>query len=172
MENRIGEAFIFTIITAFFVTGSCNHKTCTNLEIPMNKECLDTLSKRCNFIKRCSGKEIYLINPTDSNFVYDIDTLFYYKENNSRYVIVFNSSVFMEKYFIAIIQNERLEVYPCANLFKICEIHYPNKLIIEMHDSLLQFNTLSYGLHTLELLNKGDSVLYHYTDTIIYDDNY
>ncbi|MBP7101754.1 MAG: hypothetical protein KBA86_00760 [Bacteroidales bacterium] len=169
MENKTVKKIIFIIIILFFITESCSHKTCRGLEISIDKKYLDTLSTHCDFIKRYSEKEIYLINPIDSDFLYDINTLVYYKEYNSRYIIIFNSSVYMQKYFIATIQNQKLEVHPCADLFKIYEIYYPNKLIIKAYDSLLQFNSLSYGVHTLELLNKKNSISYHYADTIIYD---
>jgi hypothetical protein len=171
MENTIAK-FIFMIIVVFFITASCSRKICTSIENPIDKKYLDTLSMHCNFIKHLYDNEIFLINQMDTNFIYDINTLFYYKEDNSRYIFIFNSSVFLGKYFIATIQNEKLDVYSCADLFEICEVHYPNKLVIELQDSLLQFNTLSYGLHTLKLLNKGKTISYHYNDTIIYDNNY
>ena len=172
MKNKIIKIFFISIIAIFFVIiESCNQRICLALDTPIKKNYLDTLSRHCGFIKYSSDEGIYLMNPVDSDLVCDIDTLFYHKENNLRHIFIFNSSI-MERYFIAIIQNEKLTLYPCADLFKICEIHRPNKLVIEVRDSLLQFNSLSYGLHTLELLNKDSIVSYKYTDTVIYDNNY
>ena len=164
MENKVIKTIICTIILVFIT--SCNQKNYIKLNVPIEKKHLDTLSMPCDFIKRCSEKEIYLINPIDSGLICDINAIFYYREDNSRYIIVFNSSVFIGRYFIATVQDGKLDLYSCADLFKISEIHYTNKLIIEVYDSLFQFNTLSYGLHTLELLNKKKEISYHYTDTI------
>ena len=72
----------------------------------------------------------------------------------------------MGRLTIAIIQNGKIDIMPCCDLFKICETHYSNKLVIEVYDSLLQFNTLSYGLYHLELENNKKSVLYYYSDTV------
>lgn len=149
----------------FFITDACTRKNCLECDASAEKY-LDTLSQYCNFLKRSSDKEIYLINPVDNDLLCDINTLFYYKENNSRYILVFNSWI-NEKNYIAIIQNEKIDLLPCCDLAKICETHYPNKLVIEVYDSLLQFNSLSYGLHRLELENNKSSVLYNYTDTIM-----
>jgi len=164
----IGMPIVFAML---FISVSCNKKVCVNLDIPVERKVLVALSKYCEFLKYYSDAEIYLINSIDSVLICDINTLFYYKEDNSRHILIFNSRI-NENYVIAVIQNGKLEMYPCADLFKICETHYPNKLIIEVQDSLLEFNSLSYGLHTLELLNKNNRVSYHYTDTIIYDNNY
>lgn len=166
MENKIVKIIFFNVFIFFLITEACTRKICMKLDVPAEIEYLDTLSLRCDFLKRSSDKEVYLINPADNNLLCDINTLFYYKENNTRYILVFNSWIY-EKYYIAIIQNEQIDVLPCCDVFKICETHYPNKLVIEVYDSLLQFNSLSYGLHRLELENNKSSVLYNYTDTIM-----
>ena len=166
MENKAIKIVLFNVFVFFFITEACTRKNCTKIDTFAGMEYLDTLSLRCNFIKRSSDKKIYLINPMDNELLCDINTLFYYKENNSRYILVFNSWIY-EKYYIAIIQNGKIDIMPCCDLFKICETHYPNKLVIEVYDSLLQFNTLSYGIHSLELEKNKNSILYNYTDTII-----
>lgn len=168
MENKIVKIIFFNVFVFFFITEACTQKNCMRLDVIAKIEYLDTSLLHCNFIKRSSDKEVYLINPVDNNLICDINTLFYYKGNNSRYILVFYSFIY-EKYYITIIQNEQIDVLPCCDVFKICETHYPNKLVIEVYDSLLQFNTLSYGLHRLELENNKSSVLYNYADTIIYD---
>lgn len=171
MENKIVKIIFFNVFVFLFITEACTRKNCSKLDTLAEIEYLDTLSLRCNFIKRSSDEKVYLINPLDNNLICDINTLFYYKENNSRYILIFNSWIY-EKYYIAIIQNEQIDILPCCDVFKICEKHYPNKLVIEVYDSLLQLNTLSYGLHRLKLEDNKSSVLYNYADTIIYDNNY
>jgi hypothetical protein len=171
MRNKTIKIILFYVFIFFLITEACTRKNCLKLDAPVEREYLDTLSLHCYFLKRSSDKNVYLINPVDSNLLCDINTLFYYKEDNSRYILVFNSCI-NEKYYIAIIQNEQIDVQPCCDVLKICETNYPDKLVIEVYDSLLQFNTLSYGHHRLELKNNTDSILYNYTDTIIYDNNY
>ncbi len=171
MENKIIKIILFSVFIYFLIIEACTQKKCLKLDTPAEIEYLDMLSLRCNFLKKSSDKEVYLINPLDNNLLCDISTLFYYKEYNSTYILIFNSSI-NEKYYIAVIQNEKIDQLPCCDLFKICETHYPNKLVIDVYDSLLQFNTLSYGRHRLELNNNKGTVLYNYSDTIIYDNNF
>jgi len=61
---------------------------CTSLEIPVGKKEFDMLSMHSAFLKRYSEREIYLINPIDSDLICDINTLFYYKENNSKHILL------------------------------------------------------------------------------------
>ena len=159
---------LIIVFLLFLIIEACTLKPCINSDTYESENTLDTLSQQCKFIKRYSDKEIYLFDPLDSNLICDIDTVLYYKEDNSRHILVFRSWI-NEKYFIAIFQEEKLEVLPCCDLYKISETHFPNKLVLEVYDSILQFNTLSYGVHRLELEKDKSLILYNYTDTIIYN---
>lgn len=91
MENKIVKIIFFNVFVFLFITEACTRKNCSKLDTLAEIEYLDTLSLRCNFIKRSSDEKVYLINPLDNNLICDINTLFYYKENNSRYILIFNS---------------------------------------------------------------------------------
>lgn len=160
MENKITNIIFCIVFSTCIITVSCTRKICMTSDTYTKIEYLDTLSLNCNFIKRCSDKEIYIIDPIDSNLLCDVNKLFYYKGIDSNYILVFNSWI-NEKNYIAIIQNKKLDLLQCNDLFEICETHYPNKLVIEVYDSLQQFDTLSYGLHSIVLENK--LILYNYS---------
>ena len=132
---------LIIVFLLFLIIEACTLKPCINSDTYESVNTLDTLSQQCKFIKRYSDKEIYLFDPLDSNLICDIDTVLYYKEDNSRHILVFRSWI-NEKYFIAIFQEEKLEVLPCCDLYKISETHFPNKLVLEVYDSILQFNII------------------------------
>ena len=161
MENKITTILFCIVFITSIITEACTRKICMTSDIYTKIEYFDTLSLNCNFIKRCSDKEIYIIDPTDSNLLCDVNKLFYYKGRDSKHILVFNSWI-NERNYIAIIQNGKLQLMPCDDLIAICETQYLNKLKIEVYDSLQFFNTLSYGLHCMVLENN--SLRYNYTN--------
>lgn len=166
MEIKQINIFLHVLILGLLVV-SCRSQICTNLSKPLDKKILSTKSLD-KFIKYNSINEVYLINPIDNAMILDINNLYYYKKIDSSYVFVFDSFVFLDKSFIVIIHNGIVERHQCADVYQICEMKQGNKYSIEIRDSLLQFNSLSYGTHKIDFSLNSDSIGYKYEDTIAY----
>lgn len=107
--------------------------------------------------------QLYLMNPKDSSLICDIQKLFYFKEYYSKYILVFYSMV-DNKNYLAVLQNNLINYYPCYYLigFKIKQNN--NVFQIEVKDSLIEFGTLGYGIHQLKLLKNDTVPKYQYKD--------
>ena len=107
--------------------------------------------------------QFYLINQNDSSFFCDIHNLLFYKEYYSKYILVFYSTLDSKDY-IAVLQNNHLNTYPCNHLIGFRTKQNSEMFQIEVKDSLIEFGTLGYGIHQLKLLNNDTIPKYKYID--------
>jgi hypothetical protein len=166
METKKIILLIYVITFGLIVVSCCSQK-CNNLSSTIEKELLSTKSLE-KYIKYYSKNEVYLLNPIDNEMVLDFNNLYYYKNFDSSYFFVFDSSLYLDKFFIVIIHNGIIEKYQCGDVYQICEIKKNDCYSIEVKDSVLQFNSLSYGVHKINFFFTNDSISYKYEDMILY----
>jgi hypothetical protein len=166
MEKKV-ICYVLFIFTMEFAIISCNTKNVFFREnaISDKTQINMILGKISNRLYFQNYDNVWFVHSTQKpNDEYDIDKLYYFVNLDSCSIFAFESSVVAnENDFIAIIKETESYIFPCQYITDIHQNKGKNELTINVNDTLLQWNELTKGCHTIILNTKNNKLFYDYS---------